>query len=187
MARRARCSPYNTRLFLKSTVSGLLTAQYSVLEGQPDSVDSFALCYRCHDRDVVLDGDQFPLHRLHVVDEGASCSTCHDPHGVTSARALIRYGEIEPPLPVSPSSSGQLGFLSQSAGSGTCYLSCHGKNHDPLGYGPSFDTAGQRVLQSPERAGLTEAPPSPGAGTRLPVPPPTNRPVQRPQRREPPG
>lgn len=33
-----------------------------------------------------------------------------------------------------PSSSGQLKFVANGTNHGSCYLTCHGKNHNPLSY-----------------------------------------------------
>lgn len=132
-----------------SRVPGLLGADYARQDGQPESPSTYRLCYRCHDRDVVLDSDPFPLHRLHVVEDRAPCGLCHDPHGATAARALIRFNEVTSITGVNASGSGRLGYESDSAGSGACYLSCHGVDHDPLGYGPLFTADGRPRMADP--------------------------------------
>jgi hypothetical protein len=35
---------------------------------------------------------------------------------------------------MTPSSSGRLEYISTGAGRGQCFLSCHGKDHNPLTY-----------------------------------------------------
>ena len=53
-----------------------------------------------------------------------------------SNRALIRLGEETVATGVAPSvSTGLLAFVSDSPGSGACYLSCHGEDHGPETYG----------------------------------------------------
>jgi len=49
---------------------------------------NYALCFRCHDQNVLLDPAKsaFPLHQSHVVTNKVPCSVCHDPHGVPQAR-----------------------------------------------------------------------------------------------------
>jgi len=49
---------------------------------------NYALCFRCHDQNVLLDPLQsaFPSHQKHVVIKKTPCSVCHDPHGVPQAR-----------------------------------------------------------------------------------------------------
>jgi predicted CXXCH cytochrome family protein len=109
------------------------------LEGSPlgESFGTYRLCYKCHTRTAVLrDAQPFP-HREHVVDDGASCAICHDAHGSPSNAALVNFMLSDPsgqPV-VTPSGSGRLELQSAGAGSGLCYLTCHGKDHDPEGYG----------------------------------------------------
>jgi len=153
-----------------SRVAGLLGADYSIQDGTPESAAAYALCYRCHDRDVVLDDDPFPLHRLHVVEERTPCVLCHDPHGATASRALIRFSEPTSITGVLPSSSGLLEFQSDGAGAGGCYLTCHGVDHDPLGYGLMYTSEGRPRFLGPGRDGVpgrplagVQAPPRPGS------------------------
>jgi len=111
-------------------------------DGASESPEAYNLCYQCHDREKVLDSSTFPLHRRHVIDERASCATCHNPHGSFENRALIRFGEQTLPGGVSPSIlAGNEAFLSDGPGSGTCFLTCHGSDHAPKSYGVSaFDS-----------------------------------------------
>jgi predicted CXXCH cytochrome family protein len=134
-----------------SRVPGLLGADYSMLDGQPESPTAYALCYGCHDRDTVLDDDPFPLHRLHVVEERTACVVCHNPHGATASRALIRFNEPTAITGVLASASGRLEYDSEGPGTGSCYLTCHGVNHDPLGYGPLFTEDGRPKFADPTR------------------------------------
>ena len=162
---RAARGPHGSR------VPGLLGADYSLQDGQPETPSSYALCYQCHNREVVLDADPFPYHRLHVVDERTTCALCHDPHGATSARALIRFNEPTAITGVLASSSGRLNYSSDSAGMGSCYLTCHGVDHDPLGYGPMFGLDGRPKFADPNRDGVLGRVPAgaqapPRAGTR---------------------
>lgn len=138
-------------------------------DNQPESPATYALCYRCHDREVVLKRDDFPLHDLHVSRERTACRTCHDPHGATNARALIRFNDASVIAEVAPSASGRVEFLSSGPGSGACYLTCHGKNHDPLGYGAGSSLDGIAfVTASPIRpVGFS----APGPTTRKAVAP----------------
>lgn len=118
-----------------SAVPHLLRRSYTTVDGSAESASVYALCYGCHSRDAVLDGTAFPEHRRHVVAERTPCSSCHDPHGSPSNRALIRFGEGPRGYDVGPSASGRLAFGSAAPGAGTCYLTCHGRNHDPESYG----------------------------------------------------
>jgi len=53
----------------------------------PYAESNYALCFRCHDQDVLLDPARsaFPLHQSHLVTHQVPCSVCHDPHGVPLA------------------------------------------------------------------------------------------------------
>ena len=48
------------------------------------SESNYALCFRCHDPNILLDRfrSSFPSHRSHVVGHRMPCFLCHDPHGV---------------------------------------------------------------------------------------------------------
>lgn len=102
-----------------------------------ESAAAYALCYKCHERTIVLSSASCREHNRHIVNERASCTMCHDAHGITSAQGtttsnahLINFDRRF----VTPSSSGILRFDQTSAGRGRCYLTCHGKNHNPLTY-----------------------------------------------------
>lgn len=119
-----------------STVPFLLRANYTTADGAGESASTYALCYRCHLRARVLDTSPFPEHGRHIIDEDASCATCHNPHGSVDNRALIRFGEEVFVAGVSPSAkTGRLEFVSDAPGSGACYLTCHGVDHSPEAYG----------------------------------------------------
>lgn len=159
-----------------SRVPGLLGADYSLQDGQPETESAYGLCYQCHDRMVVVDGDPFPYHRLHVVDQRTACVLCHDAHGATAARALIRFNEPTGMTGVLASSSGRLEYDSDVPGTGGCYLTCHGVDHDPLGYGPMFDLNGRPTFVDPNR--------DEDSGRRPPGIPAPPRPAARPDGRK---
>lgn len=120
------------------------------LYGGGGGYDSYALCYRCHDSASILANESFGTkgarttasgggHSGHLA-AGASCATCHDPHGVPdrgflggggshtnlinfdvrSVQALEGY-----PEPI---------YEDLGPGAGSCTLACHGVNHDHLAY-----------------------------------------------------
>ncbi len=122
-----------------STYDYLLERNYSVRDNTPESETDYALCYKCHQRSIVLSDRSFPLHRLHVVDEQAPCSACHDPHGVSRSQFggydhthLINFDSVivrrEP-------TTGQLNFRDLGSFSGSCTLQCHGSVHRDRTYG----------------------------------------------------
>ena len=119
-----------------SVVPFMLRANYTTVDGAQERPSSYALCYKCHRRQIVLDSPVFPEHGKHIVDEESSCATCHNPHGAVTNRALIRFGEEVFVAGVSPSvKTGRLEFISDGPGSGACYLTCHGEDHSPEAYG----------------------------------------------------
>jgi len=133
-----------------SSVPGLLRADYSVLDGGAESPSLYALCYRCHDRQRLLQSPAFPEHYRHVVDLRVSCSSCHDPHGSVDNPALIRIGADTLAADLMPSvSAGVLSFESYGPGGGACYVSCHGYDHAPEVYGTG-GVIGDPTLPSPE-------------------------------------
>lgn len=119
-----------------SRVPSLLRSEYTQIDGSTESVQVYALCYACHDREKILRLRAFPQHDDHIVDAKTSCTTCHDAHGSVTRRALVRFGEVLVPNGVSPSlKTGRLEYTSDGPGSGACYLTCHGVDHSPKAYG----------------------------------------------------
>jgi len=127
----------------------LLEQSYSVADGTVESYQSYALCYKCHDRDVILSDGATGVHETHVKEQDATCSVCHDPHGISATQGnstnnshLINFDisivEPVPPNPNDPNDQnvGKLMFEDGGFNSGTCYLSCHGTVHSPCEYGP---------------------------------------------------
>ncbi len=130
-----------------SNYEPLLERQYLTQDPTSESPSAYALCYKCHDRNSILSNQSFSRHSLHIQGKGMGgggmyrlstpCNVCHDPHGVSASQGnsinnskLINFDTSV----VSPSSSGRLYFESTGTFSGKCYLSCHGKNHNPKSY-----------------------------------------------------
>jgi predicted CXXCH cytochrome family protein len=109
-----------------------------------------------------LNSSAFEEHGTHITEVRASCATCHSPHGSVGNRALIRFGEETRFAAVSPSvTAGRLRFVSDGPGSGACYLTCHGRDHAPEGYGALKPQLGPKGAPSvldpfgPPRAGAS--------------------------------
>lgn len=135
-----------------SSVPFILRAGYATVDGGVESPSAYALCYTCHSRDAVLAAPAFPGHRRHIVDLKASCATCHNAHGSVENRALVRYGEETRIAGVSPSAkTGRLAFVSDGPGSGACFLTCHGRDHAPEGYGAMAQPGAGGLLRIPPR------------------------------------
>jgi len=107
----------------------ILERQLVIAEGSSESLASYALCYKCHSRTSIRGDASFGEHSKHL-GLRASCMTCHDPHGVETAPQLINFNRQY----VTPSSSGRLEFVDSGRFRGSCYLTCHGEDHDPLSY-----------------------------------------------------
>jgi predicted CXXCH cytochrome family protein len=110
----------------------LLVDRYETADFTTESPSSFALCYRCHDRNSILGDESFSLHRVHVVRGQTPCSSCHAPHGVNGNVAqhshLINFD-----LSIV---GGQRQFVDTGRFSGSCTLTCHGVVHTNFAYGP---------------------------------------------------
>jgi len=115
----------------------MLTNSYITDDNTPESPSSYELCYKCHSRSSLLNTDiSFP-HRLHVVDENTPCSACHDPHGISAMQGNILNNShlINFDLSIVQTTyTGRLEYRSLGLYRGQCYLTCHGKLHDPLDY-----------------------------------------------------
>jgi predicted CXXCH cytochrome family protein len=128
----------------------------------------YALCYGCHERNTVLDRAGGFSHRLHVVDIGAGCAVCHDAHGSRSNPHLINFmtRDLTGEAVVTPSSSGTLEYDSLGSGTGRCFLTCHGVDHNPKEYSAAARGSGAIVPRSLHRNGTLPAMPQRG-GRRL--------------------
>lgn len=121
-----------------STWPTLLERQYVTLDRTTESAATYALCYKCHDRNKIINsGSAFSGHRLHVVGQRTPCNVCHDPHGVSGTQGnstnnskLVNFDTSV----VTPNSNGVLKFVSTGTNRGSCYLRCHGENHSPDSY-----------------------------------------------------
>ncbi len=102
----------------------------------PGITGTYALCDKCHDlANSILQDRSFREHNKHVAGVRTACSTCHASHGIqggsaTNNKSLVNFDTAI----VTPSSGGRLAFQSNGTFSGACYLTCHGRNHNPLTY-----------------------------------------------------
>lgn len=107
----------------------LLRKRFTDTDGAESEIQ-YELCYTCHARTSILSNESFSLHNLHIAVVGTSCRTCHNPHGSMQYAHLIDLNSIS----ISPSSSGALEFRDLGERAGECYLSCHGRDHNPGSY-----------------------------------------------------
>lgn len=126
----------------------LLSANYTGNFYEPFSVDHYALCFRCHAQELVLNertgtetnfrnGEQ-NLHFVHVNRDrlGRSCRSCHATHASQSPLHVVdsvKFGQWELPL----------GFTQTESG-GSCNSGCH----RPATYDRLMATEG---IQMPDR------------------------------------
>jgi len=134
-----------------SNFEPILERNYETQDGTSESPSAYDMCYKCHDRSSILSNESFPRHSFHINGGGGMggmggmsnlrtpCNVCHDPHGSEQPK-LINFDRSV----VSPNSVGRLEHYSNASGSGSggCYLSCHGRNHNPCTYDSSNGTAG---------------------------------------------
>ncbi len=109
----------------------ILERRYETADHTPWSVGNYALCFKCHNPNILLN-DQvsgFEKHAKHIRGEDTPCSVCHDPHGSPNYPALLNFDTHV----VFPNDSGELKFEAMG-NKGYCYMNCHGKNHGPEEY-----------------------------------------------------
>ncbi len=113
-----------------SIFSPILERSLALADYQPESPATYALCYKCHDRNRVLSNLSFRFHNSHVVQDKAACTTCHDSHGVANAPHLVNFNSLY----VKNSSLGIISYISTGTFRGNCTLTCHGKDHKNTAY-----------------------------------------------------
>ncbi len=115
----------------------LLAYQYETADDTEESYMAYELCYQCHDYESILKDESFKHHKKHLKKK-MPCSTCHDPHGISSDQGnsmnnsnLINFDiSIVFPDP----ETGLLQFEDEGLFRGLCYLECHNKKHSPESY-----------------------------------------------------
>ncbi|MEF9425914.1 MAG: hypothetical protein L0956_01585 [Candidatus Mariimomonas ferrooxydans] len=115
----------------------LLEENYTTQDYTQENSYNYALCYKCHDRNSILNDESFKEHKKHIEGEDAPCSACHDPHGIslTQGNSINNNHLINFDITiVQPDMMGRLRFEDLGTFSGRCYLRCHGENHNPKRY-----------------------------------------------------
>jgi predicted CXXCH cytochrome family protein len=95
---------------------------------------AYDLCARCHNL-TTLNNDN-GVHRKHLSgDVNAACTTCHDPHGVIRGNPVSNLAMINFDTGIVRKSTNAAYFGFYFAGTRfSCYLTCHGQNHNPESY-----------------------------------------------------
>jgi len=115
----------------------ILERQYQTNDPTTESVTTYALCYKCHNRDYLINDRANTFeHERHITREDAPCAACHDPHGSRQNAHLVNFmlRDRNNRTVVSPDSQGRLQYNSLGPGAGECYLRCHGEDHNPKSY-----------------------------------------------------
>jgi hypothetical protein len=119
----------------------LLERNYTTADLTAESASAYALCYKCHDREKLFSDadDAFlreagvprSLHRLHVRDRLAPCSSCHDAHGVSSQAGTPAENAhlVNFDLSIVGRVGDSLGYRTYGPRSGSCALACHDEAH----------------------------------------------------------
>jgi len=113
-----------------SIFTPILERNLALTDYQSESPATYALCYKCHDRNRVLSSESFRFHYSHVVQDKAACTTCHDSHGVANAPHLINFNTTY----VTASSLGSINYIATGTFKGVCTLTCHGYDHKNTAY-----------------------------------------------------
>ncbi len=111
----------------------LLERRYETADLTLESVDAYALCYKCHDRNSILGDDSFSEHDKHIRGEDTPCSVCHDPHGISSYQGNVinnsHLMNFDTSIVFMEPTSGKLEFQDNGIFAGECTLVCHGEVH----------------------------------------------------------
>jgi predicted CXXCH cytochrome family protein len=112
----------------------LFVANYEMNDGSIESEATYALCYRCHDRQSILNDESFE-HMEHI-DEDLACASCHSGHGVGASQSGLgdRTHLINFNLDVVEPYNDEIWFQDDGQFHGTCNLRCHGKDHESEDY-----------------------------------------------------
>jgi len=122
-----------------STNAVLLERQYTKTDNTTESAAAYALCYKCHNRTSILGTgtNSFKEHNKHIVSKKTPCNVCHDPHGISSTQGTVlsnsRLINFDTAV-VTKSGTQAIRWERVGTTGGRCYLTCHGKNHNPLTY-----------------------------------------------------
>jgi len=106
----------------------LLKANYPLRKYAPADAESFALCFECHDSEILVQefttditsfrDDNINLHYLHIKGrKGRSCGLCHDMHASTNEHLInekSNFGSWEMDMNYKVTSTG-----------GSCFPGCH--------------------------------------------------------------
>jgi len=128
-ALKKRCTGCHDPHFSKD-LTVLLKYKYPVKNYTVAMEESYELCFRCHDTDLLMlektttgtqfrNGDQ-NLHYLHInKNKGRTCMNCHDVHAANNTKLIaktVKFGRWDMPL----------NYIDTEIG-GSCATGCHKK------------------------------------------------------------
>lgn len=114
--------PYGPQGPHGSNIPHILKAPYS--DFPYGSLDDQELCFKCHEKSIIIGNDGFKFHNLHINQAGYSCSACHNPHGSPESPGLIDLNQSH-----ITTINGEKTVESLEPGHGTCTLKCHDAKH----------------------------------------------------------
>jgi len=101
----------------------------------PAANGPYSLCAKCHDLALLVSNTSFSEHARHIND-GFSCSTCHNTHGMGSNSASIS-GERMVNFDINVVAPNGASPISYSRVANSCSLTCHGHAHTAVGASPA--------------------------------------------------
>jgi predicted CXXCH cytochrome family protein len=136
----------------------LLERGYATADHTPESPAAYALCYKCHDREVLLSdpaapladparASTFPEHRRHLGSRvNAPCSACHAAHGVSALAGTPDANAhlVDFDVTIVKALGGVRRYQAGGPGRGSCTLTCHGVDHAGASYAPAAAAALKR-------------------------------------------
>jgi predicted CXXCH cytochrome family protein len=95
---------------------------------------AYDLCARCHN--ITTLRNDTGVHNKHLSgDVNAGCTVCHDPHGVVGGSTVSNFAMVNLDTTIAKAPNGGTFYgVTYSGGRITCYLTCHGENHNPQSY-----------------------------------------------------
>lgn len=114
----------------------LLELNYTTQDNTVENSTSYALCYKCHDRNSILANESFSAHNSHIVTYMAPCSACHDAHGISSTQgnSLNNSHLINFDITIVQTEQGVMRYDDTGTFSGQCTLNCHASIHNARTY-----------------------------------------------------
>lgn len=116
-----------------STFAPLLKRNFFTGFGGTYTTARYALCFGCHNSSIVMSSSSWSRHNMHVANaDKDNCKACHNSHGSQNSTHMVRFNTGF--SYITPSSSGRLEFIDNGTRRGTCYVTCHGEDHNPETY-----------------------------------------------------